>query len=74
MLCRQQAAIILNHENVYVRNTGQGNAQQNLVAVRLATVHVSIRCYSRRHKLLYKAWADRPGVHVDILCRKCKKS
>jgi hypothetical protein len=26
-----------------------------------------------RHNLLCKAWADRPGVYMDILYIKCKK-
>jgi hypothetical protein len=27
-LCRQQAEVVLNHENANVRNTGQGEARQ----------------------------------------------
>jgi len=26
-----------------------------------------------RHILLYKTWADRPGVYVDTLYLKCKE-
>jgi len=46
-----QAAVIQNHENVNVRNIGQGEAQHkkykrlNLVAVRDATDQMSNCCY-----------------------------
>jgi hypothetical protein len=46
-LCRQQAEVIKNHENEYVRTIGQGEAKHrkyrslNLAAVKLMTVQVT---------------------------------
>jgi hypothetical protein len=42
-LCRQQAELILNHENANIRNIGQGKPRRglNLAAVKHMTVQVT---------------------------------
>jgi hypothetical protein len=81
--CRKQAAVILNHDVVNVHSIGQGEAQQrkekdsSLVAVMHITEcldcgHILGQHMSIKHNLLYKIWADRPGVYTDTLYLKCR--
>jgi hypothetical protein len=41
-LCRQQAEVVQNHENVNVRNVGQGEAQHNIEASDLVEVRLTV--------------------------------
>jgi hypothetical protein len=48
-LCREQATVIINHENVNIRNTGQGEARtESIKGLELVAVRHTIGQFSRQ--------------------------
>jgi hypothetical protein len=77
-ICRQQAAVTINHANANFRNIDQGEAQHRKYkkaqawwrsGIRpikyLDSGHILGQYKSVKHSLLYRIWADRPGVKTD---------